>query len=144
MRSFFWKYENRKIVSIHFDDLLFALHLSKSFQKWAQKVHFPSTKKIKYNQIFVTISENRVYCNNKPTNYQIWCMIVFIAAFVCVDLTQKKRRKEYFLPNFLSSFLNLFKMQCTRIVNKKIEYYYFALIIFIVDQLVYCGLLLKS
>ena len=29
------KYENRKIVSIHFDNLLFALYLSKSFQKCA-------------------------------------------------------------------------------------------------------------
>ena len=92
------KYENRKIVSIHFDNLLFALYLSKSFQKCAWKVHFSSTKNIKYNQFFVTISENCVYCNNKPTNYQIWCMLVFIITCLCPSVT-KTRVTECFLLN---------------------------------------------
>ena len=104
------KYESRKIVSIHFDNLLFALYLSKSFQKCAWKVHFSSTKNIKYNQFFVTISENCVYCNNKPTNYQIWCMLVFIITFLCARLSQRQEEKNAFFGIFLSSFPRLFKI----------------------------------
>ena len=85
------KYENRKIVSIHFDNLLFALHLSKPFQKWAQKVHFPSTKKLSITNFFLTVSENRVYCDNEPTNYQIWCMLPFITS-IC----HKNKKKIMF------------------------------------------------
>ena len=138
---FFWKCKNRKIVSIHFDNSVFALHLSKSFQKWAQKVHFPSTKKIRITNFFVTFSVNRVYCNNKPTNYQIWCMLVFITTFICIHLSQKQKQKNAFCRIFLPSLPHLFKMQCSSIVIEKFEYYYFVSIISIVDQWVFCGLL---
>ena len=103
--------------------MLFSLHLSKSCQKWAQKIHFPSNKKINYNKFFVNISENRVYCNSKPSNYQIWCVLVFITTFVCVHLPQKQEEKNAFCRIFFSFFPRLLKMQCSSIVNKKLEYY---------------------
>ena len=65
---------------------------------------FFKDKKIKYNQYF--ISKNRVYCTNKPTNYQIWCMFVLITTFVCVHPSQKQEennafcRVEYFYHSF--------------------------------------------
>ena len=89
---FFRKYENRKIVSIHFDDLLLALHLSKLFSKWA------------------TCAFNK-----------------------------NEEQKNAFCQRFLSSFLRLFKMQCSSITIEKFKYYSFDSIIFIVDQSVCCG-----
>ena len=128
-----------------FQFTLMTCHLPYAYQNYSKnepkKFIFQAQKKDKYNQFFVTISENRVYCNNKPTNYQIWCMLVFITTFVCVRLSQKQEEKNAVYQIFLSSFLRLFKIQCSSIVNEKFEYYSFASIMFIVDQLVYCGLL---
>ena len=94
--------ENKRIVSIYFDDLLLVLNFSKSFQKCAQKVHFPSTKSI--INFFATISENRVYCNNKRLTTKFDACL-FLSQLLLVSICHKNKRKrmlsaEYFYHPF--------------------------------------------
>ena len=117
----------------------FVLSIRYNFRR--KSSFFKHKKKLSVTNSFVTISENRVYCNNKPTNYQIWSMLVYIRTIVFVHPSRKQEEKNAFCQIVLSSFPRFIKMQCNSIVIEKIEYYPFALIIFIVDQSVCCGLL---
>ena len=99
------------------------------------------TKKLSITKLFATISENRVYCNNEPTNYQIWCIPVFITTFISVHFSQKQEENNAFCRIYLSSFSHLFKMQCSSIVIKTFQYHSFASIIFSIDQSICWGLL---
>ena len=86
---------------------LFQFTLMNCYLPYTYQNHSKNeTKKFifKSNQTFVTISGNRIYCNNKPTDYQIWCILVFIATFFCVNLTQKKEEKTAFCLFFYHFF----------------------------------------
>ena len=86
--------------------IVICLALIKIIRKISLNSLFSKHQKEKLSIInfFVTISENRAYCNNKPTNYQIWCMLVFVLTFVCVYLSQNKNKRmlsaEYFYHLF--------------------------------------------
>ena len=66
-----------------------------------KRVHFSSTNN---NKFFVAISENRVYCNNKHNNYQIWYMLIFIITFVCVLRHKNKKKRMLYAEYFYHPF----------------------------------------